>query len=53
MMTKEDFTKTVNFMTLRTKTLVIGRDHLSHKVKMNFFSLLGINQSNLCNGDQG
>ena len=39
MTTKEDFTKIVNFMTLRTKTLVIGRDHLyvSHKVKMHFF----------------
>ena len=57
-MTKEESTKIVNFMTLREgPVLVLGRGHISHIVKMHFSSLLpGINQTNyvcISNDDQG
>ena len=34
MMTKEGTTKIVNFMTPRAGVLVLGYDHIRHKVKM-------------------
>ena len=37
MMTKEQSTKIVNFMTPRAGVLVLGRGLISHKVKMHFF----------------
>ena len=37
MMTKEVFTKIVNFMTHGAGVLVLGRDHISHIVKMHYF----------------
>ena len=51
MMTKEGYTKTVNFMTPRAGVLVLGRGHISHKVKIHFLSkssslLLRIDQTN-------
>ena len=37
MMIKEGSTKMVNFMTPRAKILVLGRGHVSHMVKMQYF----------------
>ena len=37
MMTKEGSTKIVNFMTPGAGVLVLGRDHISHIVKMHYF----------------
>ena len=37
MMTKEGSTKIVNFMTLGVGVLVLGRGHISHRVKMHYF----------------
>ena len=37
MMTKEGFTKIVNFMTPGAVVLVLGRDRISHKRKMHYF----------------
>ena len=37
MMTKEESTKIVNFMTPRVGVLVLGQSHLSHIVKMHYF----------------
>ena len=37
MMTKEGSTKIVNFMTLVVGVLVLGRGHISHRVKMHYF----------------
>ena len=38
MMTKEGYTKIVNFMTHWSQLLVLGRGHISHIVKMHNFS---------------
>ena len=56
MMTKKGSTKIVNFMTLRTAVLVLGRGHISNIVKIHYSSLLpGIDQTNYVysNDDQG
>ena len=37
MMTKEGFTKIVNFMTSGAVVLVLGRDHISHILKVHYF----------------
>ena len=37
MMTKEGSTKIVNFMTPGLGVLVLGRGHISHRVKMHYF----------------
>ena len=37
MMTKEESTKIVNFMTPWVGVLVLGRGHISHRVKMHYF----------------
>ena len=37
MMTKEGSYKIVNFMTPRVGVLVLGRGHISHRVKMHCF----------------
>ena len=37
MMTKEGSTKIVAFMTPGARVLVLGRGHLSHKVKMHYY----------------
>ena len=37
MMIKEGSTKIVNFITPRAGVLVLGRDHISHVVKMHYF----------------
>ena len=37
MMNKEGSTKIVNFMTPGVGVLVLGRGHISHIVKMNYF----------------
>ena len=37
MMTKEGYTKIVNFMTPGAGVLVLGRGHMSHIVKMHYF----------------
>ena len=60
MMTKEGFTKIVNFMTPGVGVFVLGRGHINHTVKYIislkiFFQLPGINQTNQAcsNHDQG
>ena len=51
-MTKEGSTLIVNFMTLGTGVLVLGRGHINHIVKMHYFFkilpffLPGIEQTN-------
>ena len=37
MMTKEGFTKIINFMTPGAGVLVLGRGHISHIVKLHYF----------------
>ena len=37
MINKEGSTKIVNFMTPWAGVLVLGRGHISHKVKMHYF----------------
>ena len=37
MMTKEGSTKIVNFMTPGVGVLMLGRVHISHRVKMHYF----------------
>ena len=37
MMTKEGSTKIVTFITLGAGVLVLGRDHISHIVKMSYY----------------
>ena len=36
-MIKEEFNKIVNFMTPGVGVLVLGRGHISHRVKMHYF----------------
>ena len=47
MMTKEDSTKTINFMTPGAGVVVLGRGHISRIGKMHYSSLLpGLDQTN-------